>query len=288
MRILSIIGVVLLLLAVAVSPVSPLFTTIRVPASIDVLAGNQTATLSQHAGWKIAFKSVGMVGQGVNFYIQSGGTGLVLVTGYKVMPPKQFVYTFDVISSDGKVHVDLPNIEFLSQEEWSFEFITVSEPVDVFTAAQTPPTANDLYFSMTMLGTTMMAFTLTGARDWIVPHPIAQFSYQTNDLTLTVHDESLHATTAIWAWGDGTFTNKTTETDPTNLTHTYATAGTYTVVLNVQNEYNDHDSIQYDITMAIKENTSGRVNRIDVRWFAFGGLLVAGLVVLVIGRRLKR
>lgn len=61
------------------------------------------------------------------------------------------------------------------------------------------------------------------------PKPVVEFSAALKDLTVTLTNKSKYATTYSWAFGDGA---TSTQQSPT---HTYASAGTYKIVLTATN-----------------------------------------------------
>lgn len=285
MKILIIAGLVLLFIALLINPVAPLLTSVPVPASINIPAGPTEVAfaVSNHAGWQVAFKSNGMVAQSLDFYFKepvNPSQGKIIVTRNAGSTPEQLVYLFDVTVAQ-KVHVSLPGIS-VAGETWSFEFIALDSNAAILQALSPPSPSGDLYTSITSLGNAIPGFTLSGTKDMIVRGPEARFSYETKGLVLTVRDESTNADVSNWSWGDGTFSTGTG-----TLTHTYAANGTYTVVLNARSG-SAHDSAQATITVsgvADAPPVTGDTGSKDVRLPVFIGLLVGGIVLILIGRR---
>ena len=60
--------------------------------------------------------------------------------------------------------------------------------------------------------------------------PVAGFTYSADELTLTFSSSSTDADTYAWDFGDG---GTSTQENPS---HTYSTAGTYSVELSVEND----------------------------------------------------
>jgi PKD repeat protein len=77
----------------------------------------------------------------------------------------------------------------------------------------------------------------------VQPLPAADFSFVTNLLTVTFTNASQNAATYLWDLGDGG-----TSTDP-NPVHTYAAAGTYSVVLTATGICGE-DTIAHDVTVS--------------------------------------
>ncbi|MEM6865042.1 MAG: PKD domain-containing protein [Bacteroidota bacterium] len=83
---------------------------------------------------------------------------------------------------------------------------------------------------------------VTVSREMI--NPMAAFTTEEDFLMVTFKDESLNAVSYSWDFGDGTGTS--TEANPV---YTYATAGTYTVSLEVTSATDDTDTVTSDITV---------------------------------------
>jgi PKD repeat protein len=102
--------------------------------------------------------------------------------------------------------------------------------------------------------------------------PVADFSYTAADLTVTFTDRSIDADGSVltWAWdfGDGT---TSTESSPQ---HTFATEGTYTVVLTVTDDEEASGSVSDQITVP-KGSVYGTV--VD----SITGLAIEGALVRV-------
>ena len=79
----------------------------------------------------------------------------------------------------------------------------------------------------------------------------AQFSFEENDLSISFTDESVGASSWFWEFGDG---NSSIEQNPS---HTYASPGTYSVILTVDNECSLTLEIQVGTT-SINEVQSSR------------------------------
>lgn len=75
------------------------------------------------------------------------------------------------------------------------------------------------------------------------PDVVANFSYTAEDLTVTFTNSSSNATTFSWDFGDS---NTSSESDPI---HTYASAGTYQVVL-VASTGEVTDTVQQEVTVS--------------------------------------
>ncbi|AEH60073.1 S-layer-related duplication domain protein [Methanosalsum zhilinae DSM 4017] len=102
--------------------------------------------------------------------------------------------------------------------------------------------------------------------------PVAAFTAQPQEgeapLTVTFTDQSEHAVSYQWDFGDGT-----TSTDA-SPTHTYEEAGEYTVTLTVENEIGETDSAQRTITVQEPEPTPG----FEIV-FAIAGILAVAFLV---------
>ena len=73
--------------------------------------------------------------------------------------------------------------------------------------------------------------------------PLASFSTVVSDLTVTFTNNSTNAVSSSWNFGDG---NTSTEDNPT---HTYASGGTYTVVLTVTSADGEVDDFQENVSV---------------------------------------
>ena len=76
------------------------------------------------------------------------------------------------------------------------------------------------------------------------PQPEADFTHAGIDLTVDFTNNSTNATTYVWDFGDG---NTSTENNPS---HTYTTAGTYTVTLTANN-LDCEDEVYQDIAVPL-------------------------------------
>jgi PKD repeat protein len=288
-RILTIAGLILLFAALLINPITPLLTTVPVPASIIIPAGDQGANLSAgaHAGWKIAFKDNGMVAQSVDFYFAEPAApsrGKIIVARNTGSSPEQIVYFFDVTVA-ARIHVDLPGIT-VAAETWSFDFIALDSNSAILQARTPPAASGDVYKSITPLGSAAPGFVLSGTKDLIVRGPEARFSWKTQDLALTVLDESQNADTVNVSWGDHTFSEGV---PGDTFAHTYASNGTYEVVLNARRDA-AHDSAVADITVFTVSTIpgSGDTGSKDLRLPVFVGLVIGGAILLLVGWRLRR
>ncbi len=89
---------------------------------------------------------------------------------------------------------------------------------------------------------------------WKQHKPTANYTSTTNTLTVNFTDTSLGATSWSWDFGDGTTSTLQ------NPTHTYSTAGNYTVALYIENLNKSWDEINHVIslsTMGLAENSKG-------------------------------
>ncbi|MEL7145663.1 MAG: PKD domain-containing protein, partial [Bacteroidota bacterium] len=73
--------------------------------------------------------------------------------------------------------------------------------------------------------------------------PLASFSTSIDNLTVVFTNNSTNAVSASWNFGDG---NVSTDANPT---HTYASGGTYTVVLTVTSEDGETDDFQENVSV---------------------------------------
>ncbi|UCE04689.1 MAG: PKD domain-containing protein, partial [bacterium] len=78
--------------------------------------------------------------------------------------------------------------------------------------------------------------------------PTADFTYTTSDLTVTFTDQSDDPDGSIVSW-DWNFDDGGTSTEQ-NPTHTYASAGTYSVTLTVTDNESATDAISKDVTVS--------------------------------------
>lgn len=109
--------------------------------------------------------------------------------------------------------------------------------------------------------------------------PIASFTYSTINLSVDFTDTSIDDDTITWNWnfGDGTTSNEQ------NPNHTYATGGTYTVTLNVTDNYGQTDAISQSVTVSDNtgseilldgEITGNKVKKVTLTWTGATGATV--------------
>ncbi|KXX70829.1 PKD domain-containing protein [Flammeovirga sp. SJP92] len=100
--------------------------------------------------------------------------------------------------------------------------------------------------------------------DVVNPMPVASFTVDITEgkvnETITFTDASTDATSWSWDFGDGS------SSDVQNPTHTYASAGIYTVALTVSNENGTDTSSQQDlITITAEDPTSITIDGVEIK-----------------------
>ncbi len=177
----------------------------------------------------------------VNLTIAYGnGTNTIVKTDYiSAYSPPATGFTADPTSGNSPLSVTFTDRSTGAPTAWLWEFgdgttSTEQNPTHTYTAAGTDTTT----YTVNLTATNSAGSNTTSRTDFITLYsnpPIVSFTATprvstTVPLTVQFRDASAHSPTAwFWEFGDGT---NSTEQNPT---HTYATAGTYTVNLTATN-----------------------------------------------------
>ena len=149
----------------------------------------------------------------------------------------------DITEGCDPIEIDFVNLSSSNSESFSWSFpggspptSTAFEPTIVY---ETPGTYNVSLTVSNEAGDN--TFTITNYIT-VLPQPVAEFSYTANGVQVTFSSIGSMGDTYEWEFGDGQ-----TSTSP-NPVHTYATSGTYQVILTVTNSCGS-DVLQQTVTV---------------------------------------
>ncbi|MBR1792741.1 MAG: PKD domain-containing protein [Bacteroidales bacterium] len=95
-------------------------------------------------------------------------------------------------------------------------------------------------------------------------YPTASFTASTNDLTVSVTSHSTNARFLRWNWGDG-YSNA--QYTGGNASHTYSSAGTYTITLYAESSTGHSDQISHSVTVTNPTPTQVKITSLTLNKF---------------------
>lgn len=95
--------------------------------------------------------------------------------------------------------------------------------------------------------------------------PAANFTFNTDQLTVTFTNGSSNSTSYMWDFGDGV---TSTEENPV---HTYADEGTYTVTLTAMDGMGQSDEVSQDVSVSLAQFTAAALSDADGKTWVLDG-----------------
>jgi subtilisin family serine protease len=162
--------------------------------------------------------------------VPSGTTNKFLYSAFITATPQPPVASFTATCSALACSFDASSSTAQSAATYSWDFGDATTGTGV-TASHSYGTAGTYTVTLTVtdaFGTSSKTNPVTVSNT--VAAPVANFTYSCTGLTCTFTNTSTNATSYSWNFGDAT-----TAVTTANATHTYARAGTFTVVLTAKN-----------------------------------------------------